>query len=65
MPTYDWNTVIQLVSKTISRIVNYDDILDIPICNNSKIFDVNSVDNYTALPVQSMLNKSLVWIQVV
>lgn len=65
MPTDNWNTIIQLVSKTVGRVIYNYNILYIPICNNPKIFYIDSVYNYATLPIQSVLNKIFVWIQVV
>lgn len=62
MPTDNWNTIIQLVSKTVGRVIYNYNILYIPICNNPKIFYIDSVYNYATLPIQSVLNKIFVWI---
>jgi hypothetical protein len=65
MPGYYGDTVVELIRKAISRVVDKDDVLKVPARKNPQILYVNIVNHNSAVSVQAMVNQVSVWVQVV
>jgi hypothetical protein len=65
MPGYYGDTVVELIRKAISRVVDKDDVLKVPARKNPQILYVYIVNHNSAVSVEAMVNQVSVWVQVV
>jgi hypothetical protein len=60
------NSVSQLISEWIDRIINKDHIWEFSVCNDPQVFHVEAFrGRVTVMPIESMLDKAAIRIQVV
>ena len=53
--SFNWDTIIQLVSKRYERVVNDNNIFKLSILDNSKIFDIDTAAGIdTVLSIESV-----------
>ena len=56
-PRHDRDPIIELIPKAIGSIIDNDDIPDFPVQEYSKVFDEESLDHDTVIPVESMVDE--------
>ena len=62
VPRYDGNSIVYLVTKRVRCVIYYDHILNSTIMNHTQIFDINTFNWNTTVPVQSVVYKLSTWI---